>query len=53
MNINKANNRDRKINKRKYGMLIDNRNIFILEEEQKKRSLQIKKERKNKLEREN
>ena len=45
MNISKAIKRDREINRRKSGHRVDNRNIFLLEEEKKKKAEQIKKER--------
>jgi hypothetical protein len=49
MNISKAQNRDRKQTKRTRGMQVDNRNIFILEEEKRKRALRIQQEREKKL----
>lgn len=45
MKVSKAMRRDRKFKKRKYGMKIDNKNIFLLEEEKRKKALQIKQER--------
>ncbi|HBY20736.1 MAG TPA: hypothetical protein DEG71_06975 [Clostridiales bacterium] len=42
MRIEKANKRDRQIQKRKSGHVIDNRNIFILEEIQRKKAEKAK-----------
>lgn len=42
MKIEKANNRDKKINKKKYGHMVSNRSIFVIVE------VQVKKSRKNK-----
>lgn len=50
MNINKAKKRDRKIQQRKSGMKIDNRNIFILERIKKEKAEEIKRKRKEKEE---
>ncbi len=46
--IDKASRRDSKINKRRSGHQVDNRNIFILEEQKKKRSEAWKRKRKDK-----
>lgn len=48
MDIRKAFRRDSKINKRQNGMRVVNKSIFTIQEEEKKRSLQIKKEREEK-----
>lgn len=48
MKIHKALKRDKKIQRRKSGHTMDNRSIFLLEEEKKKRALQIRKEREEK-----
>lgn len=48
MKIDKATRRDSKIDRRKNGMRIDNRSIFTIQEVEKKRSQQIKKEREEK-----
>jgi hypothetical protein len=48
MDIRKANRRDKKRHKTINGMKVDNRNIFILEEEKRKKALKIKKEREEK-----
>ncbi len=56
MKLSKASRRERKINKRKFGHRVDNKSIFINEEQlikrrkkyidqQKKKALKIKKER--------
>ena len=45
MNLTKAIQRDREINKRKNGHRVDNRSIFLLEEQKKKKAEQIRKER--------
>ena len=43
MKLNKAKRRDRKYHKKKNGMKVDNRNIFILEEMKKKKADKEKK----------
>jgi hypothetical protein len=43
--INHSLSRENKINKRRNSMRIDNRNIFILEEEKRKKAEEIKKAR--------
>lgn len=48
--LSKALKRDRKIRKRKSGMVVDNRGIFVLEEVKKKKSDKIKATRKRKWE---
>ena len=48
--INKAISRDRKYRKRRYGIQVDNKGIFTLVEAQRKRDLEIKKNRKAKVE---
>jgi hypothetical protein len=47
-NLKKSLNRERKIQRRRTGMVIDNRSIFTVQEIQKKKSIQIKKEREEK-----
>lgn len=42
MNITKCGNRDRKISKRKNGHVVDNRNIFVLEEIKRKKAEKAK-----------
>jgi hypothetical protein len=46
--IYKALRRDRKKRKDRYGMRIDNRNIFQIENVKKKRDLEIKRQREEK-----
>lgn len=45
MNINKAIKRDRKIKRRRYGHKVDGKSIFTIQEKQKQRAEQIKRER--------
>ena len=45
MNLKKAVNREHKKHKLRYGMKMDNRNIFILQEIQKKQAEEIKRQR--------
>jgi hypothetical protein len=45
MKIDKALRRDDKINQRRNGMVVDNRSIFTIQEEQKKKAEQIRLER--------
>jgi hypothetical protein len=49
LNINKALRRENKISRRKNGHQVDNRNIFILEEEKVKRKREIEQKRLEKL----
>ena len=48
MNIYKSMRRDTKINKRKNGHQVDNRNIFIIEGEKRKRAEAIQRKREEK-----
>jgi hypothetical protein len=48
MKLEKALQRDRKINKRRSGMKVDNRSIFTIQEIQKKKADEIKREREEK-----
>ena len=48
MKIDKANRRDVRIQKRRGGHQVDNKGIFTIVEEQKKRAKKIKKARKEK-----
>lgn len=48
MDISKCNNRDRKLDKKKNGMRISGRSLFVLEEVKKKRAEKIKHEREEK-----
>lgn len=48
MKIQKAIRRDRDIQRRRGGHQVDNKGIFIVLEEQKKKAKKIKKERKEK-----
>lgn len=48
MNIDKALRRERKIQKRHYGMQVDGKNVFVSEEEKHKRAEQLRKEREEK-----
>ena len=45
MNIHKVNRRDRKLNRRKNGHQVDGRSVFLIQEIQRKRSLEIRKGR--------
>jgi hypothetical protein len=45
MNLKKSSSRDNKINRRRSGHIVNNRSIFTIVDTQKKKSLQIKKER--------
>jgi predicted metalloprotease len=48
--LSKATNRDRKIKKRKYGMRVDGKSVFVIKNAQKKRAVKIKQLRKEKEE---
>ena len=48
MKLEKCIRRDREIQKRRGGHQVDNKGIFTIVEEQKKRAKKIKKERKDK-----
>jgi len=48
VDISKCNNRDRKLDKKKNGMRISGRSLFVLEEVKKKRAEKIKHEREEK-----
>jgi len=55
MKLAKANRRDNKIRKKKYGPAIDNKSIFLIVEEQEKRRKEIlerKRRKKQRLEKE-
>lgn len=43
MNLNKANKRDKKRMKRRNGMRVDGRSVFVIRDAQKKRDEQTKK----------
>jgi hypothetical protein len=42
MNLFKASKRDRELSRKKHGHVVDNRNIFVLEEIQRKKAEKIK-----------
>lgn len=46
--IEKALKRDRKINKRRFGMRVENRSIFTIQEVEKKKSEEMKRQREEK-----
>ncbi len=48
MNLYKAQQRDKKINKRHHGMVVDSKSVLTIERLQKERAEQIKKEREEK-----
>ncbi len=48
MNINKANNRDRQSNKRKNGMRVSNKSIFVIQNAIVNRGENAKKSKKSK-----
>lgn len=48
MKLSKASQRDRKINRRKHGMVVDSKSVFTIQRVQKERAEQIKKEREEK-----
>jgi hypothetical protein len=50
MNLRKATQRERKINKRKNGMVVDSRSVFTIQRLQKERAEKIREERKIKEE---
>lgn len=48
MKIDKANNRDKKREKRKNGHIVDSKSVFEIQRLEKERALEIRKKRKQK-----